>query len=123
MLKLSASTVYEATTFTQRTFNYAEYDGSDKISLWRATLYVAGWNYLLQHHLRLYYDAYWQPAFNNSNNYRTQFDVGIDFPVWKGLSVTALYSFTHEHVVVTNIQQEDKILTFGLGYNLKIKQQ
>ena len=52
---------------------------------------------------------------------RTQFDVGIDFPVWKGLSVTALYSFTHEHVVVTNIQQEDKILTFGLGYNLKIK--
>ena len=60
---------YEATTFTQRTFNYAEYDGSDKISFVESYLYVAGWNYLLQHHLRLYYDAYWQPAFNNSNNY------------------------------------------------------
>lgn len=121
VLKLSASTIYEATTFKQKNFNYAEYNGSDKINVWRATVYIAGWNYLLQNHLRFYYDAYWQPAFNNGNNYRTQFDVGVDFPVWKGLSVNALYSFTHENVVVANIQQEDKILTFGLAYNLKIK--
>ncbi len=80
-----------------------------------------GWSYLFDKHIRLYYDAYWQPAFNNQNNYRTQFDIGADFPIWKGFFFNALYSFTHENVVVTNIQQDDKILTFGLTYNFKKK--
>jgi hypothetical protein len=119
VLKLSASAVYEATNFKANSYNYKEYNGDDKINLWRGTLYVGGWNYLLAKHIRLYYDAYWQPAFNNSHNYRTQVDVGADFPVWKGLSFNVLYAYTHENLVVTNILQDDKILTFGLAYNFK----
>lgn len=121
VIKLSANAVYETSTLKGTVYNYSKYNGSNKINLWRGTLFMGGWNYLLKNHLRFYYDAYWQPAFNDNNNYRTQFDVGIDFPVWKGLNFTALYTFTHENVTIINIKQEDKILTFGLAYNLKIK--
>ncbi|MBX9782709.1 MAG: DUF481 domain-containing protein [Chitinophagaceae bacterium] len=121
VIKFSANAVYETNKFNGTSFNYGEYNGSNKINLWRGTLFAGGWNYLLNRKLRFYYDAYWQPAFSNKNNYRTQFDIGADFPVWKGLSFNALYTFTHENVTVINVKQEDKILTFGLAYNLKIK--
>lgn len=121
VMKLSASTVYETNKFKGNIYNYSTYNGSNKIDLWRGTIFMSGWNYLFKNHLRVYYDAYWQPAFNNSSNYRTQFDLGADFPVWKGLNFTALYTFTHENIVISNIKQDDKILTFGLAYYLKKK--
>ncbi len=121
VLKLSASTVYETNSFKGTLYNKAEYNGSNRINLWRGTLYAAGWNYLLNHKLRLYYDAYWQPAFNNKNNYRTQYDIGVEIPLWKGFNFTALYIFTHENVVINNIKQQDKILSFGFSYNFKQK--
>jgi hypothetical protein len=119
VIKVSASAVYETSRFKAQVYNFTEYNGSDKINLWRGTLFVAGWHYLLNRRLRFYYDAYWQPAFNNSHNYRSQFDLGVDFPVWKGLSFNALYTFTHENVVINGVKQEDKILSFGLAYNFR----
>lgn len=119
VLKLSASAVYESTHFMAFSFNYPEYNGNETIHLCRATFYIAGWNYFLDRHIRLYYDAYWQPAFNNRHNYRTQLDIGADLTIWKGLSCTILYGYSHENVVVTNIRQKDKLLTFGLAYNLR----
>lgn len=121
VFKMSASTVYETNKFNGNQYNYIAFDGSNTIKLWRVTLYAAGWNYLLSRHLRLYYDAYWQPAFSNKNNYRTQFDIGTDLSVWKGLSLNMLYTFTHENVVIKNVKQRDKILTVGLGYGFKVK--
>ena len=121
-LKFSASAVYERTKFNGTVYNYAAFDGAGKISLWRGTLYTGGWSYLFNKHLRLYYDAFYQPAFNNKNNYRTQFDIGADFPVWKGLSANIIYAFTHENLVIKNIKKEDKILSFGFAYYFKIKQ-
>lgn len=121
VIKLSANAVYETNTFKGTVYNYSQYNGSNTINLWRGTLFIGGWNYLLEKKLRFYYDGYYQPAFNNSNNYRTQFDIGVDFPVWKGLNFTTLYTFTHENVVIQNVQQEDKILTFGITYNFKTK--
>ena len=121
VLKFSASAVYEATKFKSLVYNDARYNGSDKIDLWRGTLYVSGRNDFFEKHVRLYYDAYWQPALSNAGNYRNQMDIGADLPVWKGLSFTAQYSFVHENVVASNIQQDDKMLTFGLAYNLKTK--
>jgi Protein of unknown function, DUF481 len=121
VLKLSASVVYETNRFNGTVYNKPEYNGSNQINLWRGTLYAGGWNYLFNRKLRLYYDMYWQPAFNNSNNYRTQYDVGADIPLWKGLNLSILYMFTHEHVVISNIKQQDKILSFGFSYNFKQK--
>lgn len=121
VLKISASVVYETTRFKADTYNYEEYNGEDKINVWRSTFYLGGWSYLADRHLRLYYDAYWQPAFDSPDNFRTQIDLGADFPVWKGLAVTFLYTYTHENVVVTPIRKNDQILTFGLAYNVRSK--
>lgn len=121
VVKLSASAVYETTRFNGMLYNDAVYNGTNTINLWRGILFIGGWHYLLQQRLRLYYDAYWQPAFNNSNNYRSQFDVGTDLPIWKGLSLNMLYTFTHEQVTIANIKREDRMLTFGLAYNFKHK--
>lgn len=120
VLKVSAGAVYEATRFSGRTYNFSEYDGSDRIDLWRGTLYLGGWNYVFGRRLRFYYDAYWQPAFGKSANYRSQFDLGVDFPIWKGLSFNALYTYTHENVVVEKVRSDDRILTFGVGYIWKV---
>lgn len=119
VLKVSGSVVYEHTLFNANAFNYSEFDSSSTINLWRGTAYIGGWNYLFDKHLRLWYDGFWQPAFNNANNYRTQFDIGLDFPVWKGLSFTTVYTYTHENVVVKSVKQDDRILSFGLSYNIK----
>ena len=118
-LKLSVSAVFEQTKFNGNKFNFPALNGNNNISLWRGTLYAAGWSHLFHKRLRLYYDAFWQPAFIDRNNYRTQFDIGFDFPLWKGLSFTTLYTFTHDNVVVSTIKKEDKILTFGIAYNFK----
>ena len=119
VFKVSASAVYEATRFNSTVYNFSEYNGADKIALWRGTAYLGGWSYLFGRRLRLYYDAYWQPAFNNSRNYRSQFDIGVDFPVWKGFSFNVLYTYMHENVVAETIRKDDRILTFGLAYQIK----
>lgn len=120
-LKISASAVYEHNHFNGKEYNYPVYNNSNTINIWRGTFFLSGWHWLFQKHVRMYYDAFWQPAFNNRKNFRTQYDIGADFPVWKGLGFTTLYTFTHENVVINNVRQEDRILTFGLMYNLKIK--
>jgi Protein of unknown function, DUF481 len=121
VLKLSASVLYENNLFKGNLYNKPEYNGSNLIRLWRGALYAGGWNFLLNNHLRIYYDAYWLPAFTNKNNYRTQYDIGVDFPIRKGLNFSLLYTFTHENVVITTIRQQDKILSFGFSYNFKQK--
>jgi hypothetical protein len=122
VVKLSANAVYEQTRFNSTIFNYTVYDGSNKIDLWRASAFIGGWDWLFHHRLRFYYDAYWQPSFDNSDNYRTQLDAGIDMPLWKGLAVTALYTYTHENVVAQQVKQTDNILTFGINYSFKARQ-
>jgi hypothetical protein len=118
-IKFSASAVYETSKFSNTIFNQHSYDGSSNIHLWRGTLYTNGWWYLSNNRLRLYYDAFYQPAFNNTSNYRTQVDVGVDVPIWRGLSFSCLYTLTHEAVVPINVKEEDTILTFGVNYQLK----
>lgn len=116
VVKLSVSTVYERTRFAGSQFNFTRYNGATEIALWRPTVFVAGWHNLLQRHIRLCYDAYWQPAYQQNTNYRTQLDLTLDFPVWKGLSFNMLYAFTHENVVIDKVKQYDAILTFGLAF-------
>lgn len=120
VIKISVNLVYEQSRFNGALFNLGKYNGSQKIDLWRFTVYAGGWDYVFHRHLRLYYDAYWQPAIGEHRNYRLQFDAGIDFPIWRGLNVTAFYSYSHEHVVVLPVKQTDNILSFGFNYNVRI---
>lgn len=119
ILKLSANTIYEQSDFGATEFNDAFYNGSNKINLWRASMFLMGSSWLFNNRLRIYYDAFWQPAFSRSSNYRTQMDAGLEFPLWKGLGFTALYTYTHENVVPLSTRTTDNILTFGLNYNFR----
>lgn len=121
VLKLSGNIVYEQTKFNATAYNDNYYNGTNRIKLWRASAFISGWSWILENHLRLSYDAYWQPALDHSKNYRTQMDLGLDFPIWKGLSATALYTYTHENVVPITTKTTDNILTFGFNYALKTK--
>jgi hypothetical protein len=75
---------------------------------------MAGWYQLLDKKLKLYYDGFYQPAISKSFNYRTQYDIGLDIPLWKGISFTSIYSQTRENVVSKSSSQIDENLTFGL---------
>ena len=119
ILKISGSLVYESTRFRSDQFNETEYNGSTEISLPRATLFLAGWHRLADSKLRLFYSGYWQPGLDGTPNNRFQLDLGIDVPLWKGLNATVQYSFSREQVVTTTVLQKDRILTFGLSYQLK----
>lgn len=119
VLKLSTSIVYESSRFGGQTFNDTTYNGFGRIALWRATVWLGGWHYLFDTHLRLYYDVFYQPAFGNAFNYRWQADVGFDVPVWRGIAFSALYTYAHENVVVNAVRQNDALLTLGLSFNLR----
>ena len=119
VVKLSVALVYESTLFTDTVFNQPTYNGKERISLWRTHYYVGGWAYALNNRLRINYEFYWQPAFSNSKNYRIQSEIGLTYPLWKGLAFNTVYSFSHENIVVENIKKDDRILTFGLSYILK----
>ena len=116
VIKIAAGTVYEQSGFNGSTYSHSRYNGDERIALWRGSFFMMGWHYLAGGKIRLYYDAYWQPAFSYAANYRTQYDIGVDLPVWKGLSLTALYTFTRENVVVSQVKTSDRLLTWGLSW-------
>jgi len=118
-LKLSESIVYEETKFNTTSFNFPEYNGDNTINVWRNTLYLAGWHKLFDGKIKLFYDGYYQPAFSKMENFRTQFDIGIEIPIWKGLAFTSLFTQTRENVVSLTNRQIDENLTFGLSYSFK----
>ncbi|GAB2502322.1 hypothetical protein GCM10027164_38190 [Algoriphagus taiwanensis] len=117
-LKLSASLVYESTRFRNDQFNESSYNGDNQISLARATLYLYAWHRLADSKLRFFYSGYWQPGLENIPNNRFQLDVGMNIPLWKGLNAMIQYSFSHEQVVTSSVLPDDRILTFGLSYQL-----
>jgi hypothetical protein len=119
VLKLSGSVVYETTNFSGKVFNQDAFNGNSTVELLRGTVYMAGWNYVLDKKIRLFYDAFWQPQFSNAKNYRTQLDLGLDFPVWKGFALAISYTFTHENLVIKGVRPDDRLLSFGIAYNLK----
>jgi hypothetical protein len=121
LVKLSANALYEQSNFSANTFNDAYYNGANQIKLWRASTYIMASTRVFNNRMRVYCDAFWQPAFQRSSNYRTQVDAGLEFPVWKGLTLNALFTHTHENVVPVSTKTTDTILTFGLGYGLKSK--
>lgn len=81
--------------------------------------WLGGWHYLHNGRLRLYYDAYYQAAFSDARNHRWQYDIGFDFPIWRGLAFNALDTYARENVVIVKIQPDDKILTIDLSYILR----
>ncbi len=118
-IKLSGSLVFEDTRFSAAQFNEAFYNGSHTIGLWRATAYLAGWHRLLDERLKFFYTAYWQPGLDGVANNRAQIETSLDFIILRNLSFLMQYSFYYEQIVTLPVKQHDRLLSFGLSYQLK----
>lgn len=112
-LKLSISSEYEQTNFSETNFNYSMYDGSKSINTFRSTIWVNGKYHVLKKKIILNHEIYFQPSLERSNNFRWQADVGFELPVWKHLNFKINYRHTFESIVIENQKQEDRFLTFG----------
>lgn len=112
-LKLSLSSEYEYTNFSETNFNYSEYDGSETINTLRGTIWVNGKYQVLKEKIILNHEIYFQPSLQESNNFRWQADLGIELPVIKSLNFKINYRHTFESIVIENQKQEDNYLTFG----------
>lgn len=112
-LKLSLSTEYEQTNFSQTDFNFSDYDGMESINTWRGTVWVNGKYHIFKDKFILNHECYFQPSLEQSDNFRWQADVGVEMPIWKFLNFKINYRHTFESIVIENQQQEDRFLTFG----------
>lgn len=117
-LKLAFSTEYEESDFATDTFNKSEYNGSQFITTWRATAWLSGEHHLLNNKVIFNHETYFQPSLEQSDNYRWQVDLGLEFPIWKFLNFKTNYLQTFENVVVEGEKQEDRRITFGLKIKL-----
>lgn len=115
VIKVSAAGVYEATDFAGTAYNFPEYAGSARIGTWRATARVFGQHRILNQQLRLFYELYWQPSVEQTDNYRWLADIGLELPIWKGLAFHTHLLYTRENVVIAGVKPEDLILTFGIS--------
>ncbi|MEN0002822.1 MAG: DUF481 domain-containing protein [Bacteroidota bacterium] len=118
-LKLSLSTEYERTNFTQADFNFTEYNDNSSINTLRATLWANGKYHLFNNKIILTHEGYFQPSLRRSNNFRWSADLRLAFPIWKFLTLNINYLHTFESIVIQGQQQEDTFLTFG--FTLKTK--
>ena len=112
-LKLSLSSEYEGTDFSETNFNYSEFDGEQSISTLRATVWVNGKYHMFKNKIILSHESYFQPSLQQSNNYRWQADLGLELPIWKFLNFKVNYRHTFESIVIENQKQADRFLTFG----------
>jgi hypothetical protein len=112
-IKLSISSEYEHTDFSETNFNYSEYDGSHSINTFRATIWVNGKYHLLKNKIILNHESYFQPSLEEGDNFRWQGDIGLELPIWKFLNFKINYRHTFESIVIENQKQEDRFLTFG----------
>ncbi|HAS41475.1 MAG TPA: hypothetical protein DCS93_13420 [Microscillaceae bacterium] len=112
-LKLSISSEYEQTDFAQANFNLSEYNGDSSIDTFRGTVWINGKYQLFDKKIILTHESYVQPSLQQSNNYRWQADVGLEFPLSKFFNFKINYLHTFESVVIAGQKQEDQFLTFG----------
>lgn len=118
-LKTSASIVYETTKYSVNAFNEAFYSGSNVIKIFRPTLYLAGNYKLAKQKIKFHYSGYWQPGIATISNQRLLGEAGIEFNVWKALSLNLQYQTIYEEVVPIKIKQFDAMFTVGVNYQFK----
>lgn len=118
-IKVSLAMVREDTRFETTTFNQDFYNGSNHISVWRCTLYLSGIQYHYGRKIKIFYNGYWQASLERSDNHRVQLDFGTEIAVWNGIHLRVEYIYNYEQVVVQRVKEIDRILTFGINYQLK----
>ncbi len=112
-LKLSISSEYEQTDFTNPNFNRPSYNTSPTIKTLRSTLWINGKYQLAKDKVIVTHESFFQPSVSQGDNYRWQLEIGLKFPTWKFLDLNINYRHTFESIVIEDQRQQDRFLTFG----------
>lgn len=113
-LKMSLTGEYEQTKFKRADFNLTEYNVNRNINTLRSTVWVSGKYNLFKKKMVLKHEMYFQPSWEQGNNFRWRGDITVEFPLWKHINFNINYLRTYENIVIAGQQQEDEFLTFGL---------
>lgn len=120
-VKLSGNVAYEASAYSERQFNYGEFDGSNQIKATWMTLYLSGFHSFNESALSFYYELYWQQSLADQINYRYHLLAGADFRLFKGLALQSRLVYAYENVIASSVKQNDMLWVWGLTYGYKSK--
>jgi hypothetical protein len=118
-VKLSANLLYEKSSYAKNIFNYAEFDGSNKIEAAWSTVYLSGFHYFNESSLQIIYEIYFQQSLEDQINHRFHILTGMDLKVKQGLSIQSRIIYSQESVVAFTNKQEDFLWTWGLNFKMK----
>lgn len=115
-LKISTTLSQENTRYQGTTFNIEpENLKVDEVSNWRGTVRLLGNHHIVNNKLILKYETWYQPAFDDANNWRYFIQTALEIPLSRHFSFRSALIYSHENIVLSTIKQDDKILTFGLN--------
>jgi hypothetical protein len=115
-LKLSTTVSQENTRYQGAVFNITpENLSGDEVSNWRGTVRLLGHHRIANNKLNIKYETWYQPAFDDSNNWRYYLQAAVELPITKRFSFRSALIYSHENISLSAIKRDDKILTFGLN--------
>jgi hypothetical protein len=103
-LKISAALIADETKFTTQTVTGA-----------RLSLRVKGRHQVFSTPLIFSHTSFYQPALNDSKNYRATALLTVDFPFTEIFALRAAFEDTYENVVAPGRKKNDVRLTFGIS--------
>ena len=116
-LKVSGTITREETRYQGTSFFIApENLEGNEVNNWRATMRIIGQHPVFNKKLKISYESWYQPALNDSENWRYYLHAALDFPVARYVSLRATINYTHDNIVLTAIKRDDKFVTFGLTF-------
>lgn len=123
--RVSIAVVYEQARYKVDTFNISSYNGQSKIDETRVAFRLGGIHGILQNRLVLRHDTWFMVGVKNKRNYRWHSLVGLQAPLYRGLSLKADYEYTYESLAIGSkspfgfpSRTFDWVLTFGLSYDI-----
>lgn len=118
-MKVSTNLLFEQSRFSKSQFNNSEYDGSPQVDIWRQTLYLQGFHSFSERRVNIHYQAYWQQAYQDVQNYRWQVSLALEAKLSASLALSTKWQFAHEHLVVVNVRENDMLWLWGITYKRK----
>lgn len=114
-LKVSATFSREETRYRGDVFFIQPREVQGRtVPAWRGTVRLLGHHQLVRNHLRLFYETWYQPAWNDPNNWRYFASASLEMPISKRVSFRSSLLYTHDNIVLLPIKRDDKIVSFGL---------
>jgi hypothetical protein len=115
-LKISTTLTYEKTHYNGTNFFIEPKDvDSNTVTNQRVTIRLLGNHMLIKRKFKLKYETWYQPAFNDVNNWRYYLNTSLEFPVSKHFSFRTALLYTHDNMVLAGVKRDDKIMTFGVN--------